>query len=88
MIQQSAPYVVIEKAAELTGYTKRAIEEKIAKGVWAEGQVWIKAPDGRRLISIRGFQQWAESGNAASRFGKIRSGSRSLSTANSSGIPS
>jgi hypothetical protein len=61
-IVHTAPYVVIEKAAELTGYTRRAIEEKIAKGIWLEGREWVKAPDGRRLISIRGFTQWVERG--------------------------
>lgn len=60
----AAPYVVIEKAAEITGYTRRAIEEKIARGVWLEGREWVKAPDGRRLISLKGFQQWVERGRA------------------------
>lgn len=53
-------YVLIPKAAELTGYTRRAIEDKIAKGVWVEGREWIKAPDGHRLISIKGYQSWVE----------------------------
>lgn len=59
---QVAPYVVIAKAAEVTGYSRRAIEEKIAKGVWLEGREWFKAPDGRRLISIAGFARWVERG--------------------------
>lgn len=57
-----APYVTIVKAAEITGYTRRAIEEKIARGVWLEGREWSKAPDGRRLISIAGFARWVEGG--------------------------
>jgi hypothetical protein len=85
--QLSAPYVVIEKAAEITGYTRRAIEAKIERGVWLEGQVWFRAPDGRRLISIRGFEQWVEQGSKASMSGPRRSGSRSASTENSSDIP-
>jgi hypothetical protein len=56
LIQQPA------KAAELTGYTRRAIELKIARGQWREGLEWIKAPDGHRLISIEGFRRWAEQG--------------------------
>jgi hypothetical protein len=60
-----SPYVVIEKAAELTGYTRRAIEDKIARGVWIEGKEWLKAPDGRRLISMKGFAQWVEQGRRA-----------------------
>lgn len=31
---------MIPKAAELTGYSRRAIELKIARGVWVEGEVW------------------------------------------------
>jgi hypothetical protein len=61
MTVEPAAYVTIEKAAEVTGYSKRAIEEKIAKGVWLKGRVWTHAPDGRRLISMKGFQQWVES---------------------------
>ena len=63
-VMQAAPYVVIDKAAEITGYSRRAIEEKIAKGVWLEGKVWRKAPDGRRLISLKGYEQWVEQGKA------------------------
>lgn len=57
----SAPYVLIPKAAEITGYTRRAIEIKIAKGIWVEGREWVKAPDGHRLISIKGYAAWVES---------------------------
>ena len=60
----AVPYVLIPKAAELTGYTRRAIEDKIAKGVWVEGREWVKAPDGHRLISIKGYQSWVERGRA------------------------
>ncbi len=60
----ATPYVLIKKAAELTGYTPRAIEAKIAKGQWVEGREWIKAPDGHRMISLKGYQQWVEQGKA------------------------
>lgn len=59
-VEQVAPYVTIEKAAQVTGYSRRAIEAKIERGVWLKGLVWVNAPDGRRLISMKGFQQWAE----------------------------
>lgn len=55
-----ADYVLIDKAAELTGYSRNAIELKIARGVWVEGRQWCKAPDGRRMISLKGYQQWVE----------------------------
>jgi len=53
-------WVTIKKAAELSGYSERAIEAKRAEGVWLEGIVWIKAPDGRILISPDGIDAWAE----------------------------
>lgn len=63
-ITPAPPYVVIKKAAELTGYSVTAIERKIDRGEWREGEVWFKAPDGRRLISIKGFAAWVEKGRA------------------------
>lgn len=62
IVEHVAPFVTIEKAAQVTGYSKRAIEEKIARGVWLKGREWTHAPDGRRLISMKGFQQWVEQG--------------------------
>jgi hypothetical protein len=53
-------WVTIKKAAELSGYSVKAIEAKRADGTWLEGVVWIKAPDGRILISPEGIDAWAE----------------------------
>lgn len=44
-----------------SGYTEDAIRSKIKRGEWLEGAVWIKAPDGRILIDIEGFELWATS---------------------------
>jgi hypothetical protein len=57
-----ADYVLIEKAAELTGYSRSAIEAKIARGQWMEGREWVKAPDGHRMISLSGYNAWVERG--------------------------
>ena len=62
-MSQTAPYVLIAKFCELTGYTQRAVELKIERGVWIEGCEWIKAPDGHRLMSLRGYAQWVERGH-------------------------
>lgn len=56
-----AQFVRIPLAAQITGYTVKAIEHKIDSGVWAEGREWIRAPDGSRLISLRGYERWAQS---------------------------
>lgn len=55
-------HVLIPKAAELTGYSRRAIELKIARGQWREGAEWFRAPDGHRMISLEGVRRWVESG--------------------------
>jgi len=71
-----ARYVTIELAAAVTGYTVEAIETKIKRGVWVEGLEWKHAPDGRRLIDLRGVEQWVEGRTGAS----SRKGGKSVST--------
>lgn len=53
-------FVTIELAAAMTGFTPGAIRAKIAKSVWLEGRLWVKR-DGRVLIDMKGYEQWAES---------------------------
>lgn len=60
-----AKYVLIELASQLTGYTVKAIEQKIDSGVWPEGVVWMRAPDGRRHIIIEGYHKWVEMGRGS-----------------------
>lgn len=65
LIQPIAGYVTQEVASMATGYSVKAIERKREEGVWVEGREWIRAPDGKPLISIEGFNKWAESGRAS-----------------------
>ncbi len=53
-------YVLIPKFSELTGYTPKAVERKIAEGVWIEGREFRRAPDNRILIDLEGFARWVE----------------------------
>jgi hypothetical protein len=53
-------YVLLNVAAQMTGYTVKAMERKIERGDWIEGKVWLRAPDGRILIDLLGFQKWVE----------------------------
>jgi hypothetical protein len=53
-------YITIGKFAAESGYTEDAIRSKIRNGVWLHGSVWIKAPDGRNLIDIQGYERWVE----------------------------
>ena len=53
-------WFTIRRFSEESGYTENAIRTKIKDGVWLESQDWIKAPDGRVLISVDGYHQWVE----------------------------
>ena len=73
MIEQTTPaqplqivasrFVTIELAAAITGLSAAAIRAKIAKAVWVEGRQYVRR-DGRVLVDMRGYEQWAERGRA------------------------
>jgi len=54
-------YLTVKKFSLETGYTEEAIRTKIRDGIWPEGQVWVKAPDGRVLMDVEGYNEWASS---------------------------
>lgn len=54
----TARYVRVNLAASLTGYTEKAIRHKIDQGVWVEGREYMRAPDGRLLIDMEGYNKW------------------------------
>ncbi len=56
----TARYVLLPLANLLTGYSVKAIERKIERGDWQEGKVWRRAPDGRIVIDVLGYQRWVE----------------------------
>lgn len=53
-----APNPVISKFCEMTGYSVKAVEKKVENGVWLEGKEFHRAPDGRIVIDIRGYNRW------------------------------
>ena len=55
-----ARYVLLQLATTLTGYSVKAIERKIERGDWQEGKLWKRAPDGRIMIDLTGYQKWVE----------------------------
>ena len=59
-------FVTLKQFEALTGYTVDAINSKIKRGDWLEGAVFIKAPDGRNLIDLEGYEEWVVQGRAAS----------------------
>ena len=56
----TARYVLLPLANLLTGYSVKAMERKIERGDWQEGKVWKRAPDGRIVIDVLGYQRWVE----------------------------
>lgn len=63
-IQTMLKYKTIKQFAAESGYTESAIRAKCSKGIWPEGQVWIRAPDNKPLINVEGYNAWVESGAA------------------------
>jgi hypothetical protein len=61
VLASSSRYVLLNIAAQMTGYTVKAMERKIERGDWIEGKVWRRAPDGRIFVDLIGFQKWVES---------------------------
>ncbi|CAH1387066.1 conserved hypothetical protein [Candidatus Nitrotoga sp. M5] len=57
---QMIKYKTIEQFAKESGYTAAAIRCKIKESKWPEGGVWKRAPDGRVLIDVEGYNQWVE----------------------------
>jgi hypothetical protein len=53
-------FVRISKFSELTGYSDDAVRAKIKSGVWREGSLFVRAPDGAILISLEGYDLWAQ----------------------------
>lgn len=51
-------FVLIPRFCELTGYTPKAVERKIAEQVWLEGKIYRKSPDGRIHIDLIEYEKW------------------------------
>jgi len=77
--------VTVEKFADLSGYTPKAVRNKVHDGTWPYG-VWVKAPDGRILIDQRAYDEWAISGQAQKR--PVIPASKSVSHIKASGAGS
>jgi hypothetical protein len=65
IVVSTSRYVLLPLANLLTGYSVKAMERKIERGDWQEGRVWKRAPDGRILIDVLGYQSWVEGPKAA-----------------------
>ena len=55
-----APFVTLNVAAVATGYSVKAMRRKMERGIWLEGHEYVRAPDGRILFSVDGYERWAK----------------------------
>lgn len=53
-------WVLINRAAELIGYSENAIRHKVRDGTWPEGRIWKRARDGRIFINLEEVDRWVE----------------------------
>jgi len=60
-----AGVVTIALAEAIFGLTRRAIEGKIHRGDWVEGQEYHRAPDGGVWVSVEGVTRWVGAGRAS-----------------------
>lgn len=70
-------FVTIKKLADVTGYTVKAFQRKIQRGVFLYGKHYIKDPDGRIQFNLEAYNEWVRSGIIQ---GSKSGGTRSAST--------
>ena len=61
-MRQSTTWLILEKFCQTTGVTKDAVKAKRFKGVWPDGYVTKKAPDGNLYVNVMQYEQWVEQG--------------------------
>jgi hypothetical protein len=69
-------WVRVRKYCAESGDTDKAVRRKIESGVWPEGIIWRKAPDGSIRINLRNYNRWVEGRVYAP---QARTASRSIS---------
>jgi len=62
LVSRPVRFVQLRVFETLTGYTEKAVERKIATGVWVEGRQFRRAPDGRVLVDLDGYETWVVKG--------------------------
>lgn len=53
-------WVLIPVFCSLTGYTEKAVRNKIETGVFTEGMHYRRAPDGRITMNMMEYYRWVE----------------------------
>lgn len=69
--------VPVAKFIVATGYTRKAIDCKIARGTWQEGFEYHRARDtGELTIYLPGYERWAQ-GKPRDKTGDLANGAKS-----------
>ena len=55
--------IQLKRYAELSGYTEKALRDKISTGVWVEGLHYYRAPDRHILINVKEVEKMATKTN-------------------------
>lgn len=61
-------YIRIQKFCELTGWSKSWVDRRIGARdelKWVAGREYFQLPNGRIVISIKGYEAWVEKGQAS-----------------------
>ena len=74
-------FKTISAFSKESGYSEHAIRTKISKGVWSV-DLYTKAPDGRILIDVDGYNLWVKKGKVSGKQATRQSSSVSLSSVN------
>lgn len=78
-------WVTIEKAAELTGRSEKALYSLMDRGLLVEGTHWKWSPDNRKHINLEEYDKWvAKSNSRGSTRGRRPSSSASSGMASGS----
>ena len=51
-------WIILKKFSVLSGYTPKAVYNKISRGQWTYGVHYKKAPDGKFFINAQEVENW------------------------------
>ena len=57
----SVRFMTFTAAAALTGLTKKAMDRKVERNVWAEGK-HFRLRDGLRYLDLAAYEKWVDTG--------------------------
>lgn len=52
--------ILIKAFCDKTGYTDKAVRRKIESGIWREGEMYVKSPDGHIHIIVEAYNRWVK----------------------------